>query len=315
MVSTEGAARMKRRKGVSDSTRKCHERSRVYAEALKTGASVRAGAWDFDIRILREHLDVAPISTGNHMQEGLYELSVMNSGSMEYRIGGKLVEIEASRGDWVLIPAGALHCRTCVSAPAVIFGYLLALSCPPDGRWSRAKLDREIARSGFHFPGSPSLSKLHSEILAEAGSSLPLKAERVSLLIRDLLLCFLREAFPGFLDSPSERHDEAAAALGLMCSNIEENIARDIGLSEIAASCGLSPRHANRIFARSLGVSIGRYVLERRMELARRRLEETTLQVKEIALGLGYDDISYFNRVFKRQFKATPLQCRARKPS
>jgi len=303
--------------GVQDSAgqlaKTCNERNRLYAEALRLGDRVKAGGWDFKVKILREHFDSSPRSTGSHVQEDLYELSVMSLGRMEYKVGGSAVEIDASRGDWVLIPSGLMHCRTCLEPPTVIFGYLISLECPPDGRWSKARLDREIERRGFGFPGSPALSSLLSTILEESAASLPLKAERLSLLVRDLLLCFLREAFPSSLDEPAGSGDPAAAALGLIRSFIEENVARDISLSEVASACGLSPRHANRVFSDAYGVSIGRHALERRMALARRRVEESSLQIKDVAIGLGYEDVSYFNRVFKRQFGMTPLECRSAK--
>lgn len=293
-----------------EALRRGHARNTAYAEALAAGDRIKAGGWEFKVRILHERFDGSPVSTGSHVQDDLYELSMMDSGRMEYRVGDELVEIDVSRGDWVMIPSGRRHCRSCANPPALIFGYLVEVKAPAAGCWSKARLDREIEKAGFHFSGSPGLSALHAVIVEEADAELPLRAERLSLLVRELLVCFLRESLPSLFDARSEG-GASAASLDLMRAFIEENIARDIGLAEIAACCGLGSRHANRIFRKGCGVSLGRYVSQRRMELARRRLEEGGGQIKDIAIDLGYTDVSYFDRVFKRTFGMTPKECRA----
>jgi len=290
----------------------CLVRNSICAAALKEGDLLRIGQWEFRTRIFHETYESSVKTTGIHSHETFYELSRMNLGSMEYRINGRLVETRAEQKDWVLIPAGQPHRRTCLKPPAVIQGFLFETESFRESSWPLQKFNKEIEKAGYHFAGNAELNDLHDTMLEELVSEKPLKAQRISLLIRELLLCFLREHFP-FLteESPAQRND-SELSLRIITSYIDENISRAISLDDIASCCGLSIRHANRAFAREHGISIGKHILEKRMGIARREIEATSRQIKDIALELGYDDISYFNRIFKRMFGITPLEARRR---
>jgi len=285
----------------------------ICSSALKEGDRLRIGHWEFRTDMFHETPDTAVKTTGVHTHETFYELSMMNLGTMEYRIKDRIIEIDAKRKDWVLIPAGQAHRRTCLNPPTVILGFLFEAECFRESSWPIQRLNREIEKAGYHFSGTPALNKAQSELFEELSSDRALKTQRVSLLIKDLQLCFIREYLP-FLseDYPAERND-SELALRIINSYIDENISRNLALDEIASCCGLSARHANRIFTRENGISLGRHVQEKRMKIARRNVEDTSRQIKDIALELGYDDISYFNRIFRKTFSMTPMECRKKR--
>jgi len=298
MSAKEGAARI------------LHARNARYAEAVRQGETLNAGPWEFKTRIFQEYYDPVPKSTGYHIQDQVYELSVMAHGKMEYRIRDKMFEIDASRGDWIFIPAGLSHCRICVDAPAVILGYLFEVRGERNGKWSAARLNKAIELAGFHFPGNAELARIRKEMIDELEADRSFGAVRLSLIIKDFLLCFLRHALPDLDCGSFAVEGDADMTLRLIDSYIEENISRGIRLEDIAASCGLSVRHVNRLFTKARGVSLGRRITETRMKFARTEVEGGAKKIKQIALDLGYDNISYFNRVFKKAFGATPQALR-----
>ena len=53
------------------------------------------------------------------------------------------------------------------------------------------------------------------------------------------------------------------------------------------------------------------YLNQYRLEMASRQLTETELPVTSIALESGFNNISYFNRVFKKKFGVTPKEYRS----
>jgi len=77
-------------------------------------------------------------------------------------------------------------------------------------------------------------------------------------------------------------------------------------IADYAAALGVSQTHLNRISREILGASaLG--VVERRIALeARRQLLFSTLTIKQIGAGLGYDDPGYFTRFLKRILGVAP---------
>ena len=83
-------------------------------------------------------------------------------------------------------------------------------------------------------------------------------------------------------------------------------------IADYAKSLGISQTHLNRVCRQELGIS-ALTVIERRIALeARRQLLFSTLTIKQIGAGLGYDDPAYFTRVLKRVLGVTPAAFRNR---
>lgn len=72
----------------------------------------------------------------------------------------------------------------------------------------------------------------------------------------------------------------------------------------------MSPYYFCRSFKQSTGITPHRYVLQRRMELAKRLLEQSSGYLAEIARQVGFADQSQFTRVFHRIVGMTPSEYR-----
>lgn len=82
----------------------------------------------------------------------------------------------------------------------------------------------------------------------------------------------------------------------------------------IAAKIGVSPSYVQKLL-HDTGTSLTERVLELRLQQARRMLADRRndkLKVSDIALSCGFNEISYFNRSFRRRFGDTPLGYRGR---
>ena len=89
--------------------------------------------------------------------------------------------------------------------------------------------------------------------------------------------------------------------------DFKEKEAREkISLEEVAASAGISSSEAGRCFQKYYGKAPVEYVIEYRLNQARRLLESSDLSVKEIGFECGFYDPSYFSRIYRRHFGVTP---------
>jgi AraC-like DNA-binding protein len=105
-----------------------------------------------------------------------------------------------------------------------------------------------------------------------------------------------------------------AESFGAKLQRIVESQVRDGSVSqpEAARSLGLSVRALQRRLSKD-GKSFAEIVEEVRRSAALRMLRETDAAVYEVAFCLGYQDVSSFNRVFKRWLGTSPSAYRERK--
>ena len=92
---------------------------------------------------------------------------------------------------------------------------------------------------------------------------------------------------------------------------IERNFAEShISLDVLANKFFVSKEYLSKAFKAMYECNITEYIVSRRMEYAKKLIEENELQIKSIAQMVGYEDLSYFYRVFKKYYKISPGEMR-----
>lgn len=91
---------------------------------------------------------------------------------------------------------------------------------------------------------------------------------------------------------------------------IEENFSEPLTLENIAQSLNYSPSYLSTQFKQSTGYSPIDYLIQVRIEKARLLLMETSASLREIAANVGYHDVYYFSRLFKKRVGLSPAQFR-----
>jgi transcriptional regulator GlxA family with amidase domain len=87
---------------------------------------------------------------------------------------------------------------------------------------------------------------------------------------------------------------------------LQDNFTRKVNVPALANQFGMSVRTFNRRFKNALGKSPVALVQELRLHHARDLLQQTNLSIQEICSHSGFQDVSYFNRLFSREFQTTP---------
>ena len=104
---------------------------------------------------------------------------------------------------------------------------------------------------------------------------------------------------------------EITDKLKVVLQFIQDHYQKGITVQELADLCHFSEYHFMRFFKRHMNMTSIEYLNQYRLEMASRQLAETNLSVTSIALESGFNNISYFNRVFKRKFGVTPMEYRS----
>ncbi|MBI4979322.1 MAG: helix-turn-helix transcriptional regulator [Spirochaetes bacterium] len=93
---------------------------------------------------------------------------------------------------------------------------------------------------------------------------------------------------------------------------LSEHYALSPELNDIAATVSLNPSYLSRFFRQETGYTVFEYVNELRIQKACEHLRNSDKPILDIALDVGYNSISFFNRIFKRSVGMTPKHYRVR---
>jgi AraC family transcriptional regulator len=94
--------------------------------------------------------------------------------------------------------------------------------------------------------------------------------------------------------------------LRLARDRINASLEEELSLNQIARECRLSASHFVRAFTRSTGISPHRWLMQRRVDVAKDLMLSTDTSLVEISLKCGFSDQSHFTRVFAETTGETP---------
>ncbi len=277
------------------------ERNRLLRRIVRDGVEVRFGELLLQTRYLLYTEEGCGYETVLH-RHGHYEFSLLLSGRMEYRgETGEGETLERPGLDWILIEPEFVHRRRALEEGSLLLGFALRLrNAPPT-------LERCLR--GIRKPEGMAVRELTVRIEALIASAQPFRAERLRLLLTELLLEFFAANYAGLL--PEE--EPAAAVLDALEPAehfIRENLTREIPVEKLARRAGLSRRHFHRLFLEKHGVPPKEYLIRQRLKYAAGLLSAGDRPVKEIAEAAGFRNLSYFSRQFRRLFSVPPARYR-----
>jgi AraC-like DNA-binding protein len=220
----------------------------------------------------------------------------------EIRIGERAVAL--NDGDLTLSPAGVASaydlaapghhwCIHFLPAPADAAGPAIALPLHAP----LAGAARYVRERMAH------ISRLHARATAAAPHDGLAAAGAAVALLELLLWCAARAtAAPEASLAAAER----AAAI------VDARFHEPLSAARIAAEIGLSQNYLARLFRARFGMTVPRYILQRRLEHARYLLESTDLAVARIGERVGIPDPQYFNKQTRRLLGDGPSAIRRR---
>ncbi|MCO3225643.1 helix-turn-helix domain-containing protein [Pseudomonas aeruginosa] len=135
------------------------------------------------------------------------------------------------------------------------------------------------------------------------------RGDRFSQLCATHLLVADAQRLSPILPGRRNHRDESVLALQ---DWIEANHAEPLGLERMAAQAGLALRTLKRRFGAATGLSPIRYLQQVRVDRAKKLLLATPLSIREIAYEVGYENVSFFVRLFRKEAGDTPSHWRGR---
>lgn len=91
---------------------------------------------------------------------------------------------------------------------------------------------------------------------------------------------------------------------------IDQHYGEMITREQLGIVACLNPTYLARIFKTETGKSMGNYILDERIKKAKLLLETSEMTISEVAQAVGYDNFSYFSKLFKDRTGMTPKEYR-----
>lgn len=115
------------------------------------------------------------------------------------------------------------------------------------------------------------------------------------------------------IDMNSDQNQTSAFLVRRAQEYVEMHLSQDTSLQAIADYVFVHPVYLSRIYKAETGEGLSAYILRLKMTRAEAILLETNKKIHEIAEELGYDNTTYFIKVFKKHFGMTPKDFRDRR--
>ena len=255
---------------------------------------------------LEDHLKEEEFVHDTHRPD-FYFLLFFESGSGEHIVDFRPFTLTPSTV-FVLRP-GQVHSLTINEQSK---GYIIQFNSDlfDSGELTNVQLLKKLSRSAFLAFSSEAFTKL-SSLLHSIAIELANKEKDFHKSIRayvELLLIELNRKYPR-----TQKDGVSSFELNTFdtISNLlDAHVLEHKRVSDYAQMMNLSTFQLNKITKTVQGKTFSEVLNERKILESKRFLQATSVQIKEIAFKLGYDDVSYFSRYFKKHTGMTPVEFR-----
>lgn len=245
------------------------------------------------------------------------ELNYVAKGTGVYVIGDNRYEI--SQGDLLVINNCEYHIaldREDLLLKVIVFN--------PDMVWQNNSLmDYKYLQTFFewksnfkhHFSADDLMVEHIATLFYEIENEWNHRQEGYRLVIKALLLKMLALLYRGFAlkKETSEKVLKFQTEYNRIVdavAYIDENYCNQIELKQLSDLVHLSPNYFSAVFNHVMSTSVSNYINKKRINYACMQLQTTQMNICEIALKAGFNDVSHFNRIFKSQLHISPKKYR-----
>lgn len=132
--------------------------------------------------------------------------------------------------------------------------------------------------------------------------------------VKGLLLTALSVLLQGAVEVPqTETSSKSEEKIKYVLQRIHTDFGSNLTIEDMANECGYSSSHFMRWFKENTGFSFNHYLIEYRLNHAAEKLKISDETIINIANDTGFDNLSNFNRLFKKRFLMTPSEFRKEK--
>lgn len=148
-------------------------------------------------------------------------------------------------------------------------------------------------------------------MIQEYNASLPGRQTILTAQFTELVV-FLSRCYEAKANDVKEQ--SSVMLLAQTFAYLQQHFRENILVSELAEDANYSLRHFDRLFKELYGTTPRDYIISLRLSHACELIENTDKKMEDIALESGFENVTYFYRIFKKKLHMTPRDWRKQKP-
>ena len=186
------------------------------------------------------------------------------------------------------------------------------LLIPPYTKFS-TNCTRKFRQFYMHFIAPEPFDRVRRTVFPFAAGTISKQVEEIlrctdenrrALLLRKMIYFYLAEIPEKDFLEPEEQI--MSPGIRKAVENINQNLQTPLSNGDLCRKAGMSRNQFYELFRKEMGMTPGRYLLNVRMEYARRKLIYSDETIDEIATGSGYADRFHFSKAFKKFYGFPP---------
>ena len=159
----------------------------------------------------------------------------------------------------------------------------------------------------FHFTNDAGINQIIQRLYFLFTENHPSKDVFVDFMLKELIIRILRANYREIYSENALKlsgNNRIAFVINYMRQHLDENLT----IAELSKKAYMSESHFFRVFKNETGLSPIDFINNERIKLATRLLADPKMKIKEVYMRCGFDNRSYFNRMFKRKQHISPTQ-------
>lgn len=255
--------------------------------------------------------DVPPVAIPDH-EHPTHFINLLIKGNItaEWTVGGKTGIADHGPGTIYMLPAGTRDRLTWSGTTSrivlVMEPRFLTRSMEQTAHLHDLELIPQWNLRDRHIQSL--ILALHAD-LQDGSPAGPLYGESLAVALGHYLI--RRHSTRIGRSATSIQGEMPSVRLNRVVEFMNENLARDLRLSELAQVAGMSPHYFCQLFKQSTGYTAYQYVLRQRIDRAKQYLRDPKITLAVASAATGFADQSHFTKVFRRMVGLTPTQFRA----
>lgn len=122
---------------------------------------------------------------------------------------------------------------------------------------------------------------------------------------------WIKQKLIHYVEKQEQRQkDLEARPIRMAKKYINDHFKENLKLETVSKEIGLNPAYFSSVFKKDTGQNFTEYVVSVRIENAKRLLTQTNKDVIDVAYEVGYSDVKYFTKLFKKSTSLTPTEYR-----
>lgn len=250
-----------------------------------------------------------PVVTTHWHEEA--ELTLITKGNCFYQID--LIDYEVNEGDILFIPPLLLHSIS-LNTSEEIFSetYVFHINflggnstdiCST--RYLTPLINQEFSMPCLITPEHPAYASLR-RIFGQINSLYSETVPGYELALKSLLLQVIFLLLQYSERNSSSDTGTSSDKLKQVLDYIELHYAETLTVSDLAKLCYFSDYHFMRFFKKHMNMTCVEYINNLRLEKSVELFEQGNSSILDVSLSVGFHNLSYFHKVFKRKYHMTP---------